>query len=83
MRFLSRVRFLAAALAVAAVCSASNLMAQNAPALPHTDFDIDIAGYVPPVLAFLATTIAAVVGGYFLIQLVRGGMMWVRRYATK
>ena len=51
--------------------------------LPTNEFDVSVAAFVPLILTAFATVVTAVVGGYFLIQLVRGGMMWARRYTTK
>ena len=50
---------------------------------PTNEFNVNIAEFVPLILQAFAVVVAAVDGGYFLIQLVRGGMAWARRYTTK
>ena len=70
------------ALAMVACCFAvgSPLMAQTT---LSSDLGVDITEWVGTVAAAFGGLIGAVLGVYFLIQIVKAGMSWIRRFAAR
>ena len=70
-----------ASLAVATLAMTPALA--SAQSLNTTDFNVDIASYITAVAVTIAGLVGGVLGVYFLIQIVKGGMQWIKSYATK
>ena len=80
---LQAMAFVALACCFALLPGVASAQTGGGASLPTEQFNVSIVAFVPLILTAFATVVTAVVGGYFLIQLVRGGMMWARRYTTK
>ena len=70
------------ALAMVAICFSMGAPAGAQETL-STDLGVDITAWVSTVAAAFGALVGAVLGVYFLIQIVKAGMQWIRRFAAK
>ena len=82
---MERMRRYALSLCAVALVAATPVLAsaQESSLLPSAEFGVDLTQFVPVVLAAFGSVIAAVLGGYFLIHIIRGGMRWIRSYNAR